>query len=61
VETDLGYHLIRVTDKKDAGATPYDEIKGMIEQYLQQQKVNQEVGQYIAGLKSKAKIETFLN
>ena len=61
VETQFGYHLIKVTDKKDAGVIPYDEIKGKIEQHLKQQKVNQEVGQYIAGLKSKAKIETFLN
>ena len=61
VETQFGYHLIKVTDKKDAGVIPYDEIKGKIAQHLKQQKVNQEVGQYIAGLKSKSKIETFLN
>lgn len=61
VETQFGYHLIKVTDKKDAGVMSYDEIKGKIEQHLKQQKINQEVGQYLAGLKSKAKIETFLN
>jgi peptidyl-prolyl cis-trans isomerase C len=61
VETQFGYHLIKVTDKKDAGVVPYDEIKEKIEQHLKQQKVNQEMGQYLAGLKSKVKIETFLN
>jgi peptidyl-prolyl cis-trans isomerase C len=61
VETQFGYHLIKVTDKKDASTVAYDEIKGKIEDYLKQQKVNEQLGQYVAQLKKGAKIETFLN
>lgn len=61
VETQFGYHLIKVTDKKDASTVAYDEIKGKIEDYMKQQKVNEQLVQYIAQLKAGAKIETFLN
>jgi peptidyl-prolyl cis-trans isomerase C len=60
VETQFGYHLIKVTDKKEASTVAYDDIKGKIEEYLKQQKVNEELGQYVGQLKAGAKIETFL-
>jgi peptidyl-prolyl cis-trans isomerase C len=61
VETQFGYHLIKVTDKKDASTVGFDEIKGKIEEYLKQQKVNEQLAQYVGQLKNGAKIETFLN
>jgi peptidyl-prolyl cis-trans isomerase C len=60
VETQFGYHLIKVTDKKDASTVAYDEIKTKIEDYMKQQKVNEQLTQYVAQLKKGAKIETFL-
>lgn len=60
VETQFGYHLIKVTDKKEAGVTPYDEIKSKIEQHLKQEKVNKELTAYVDQLKTQAKIEVFL-
>ena len=60
VETQFGYHLIKVVDKKDASTVSYDEIKGKIDDYLKQQKVNELLTQYVAQLKKGAKIETFL-
>ncbi len=59
VETQFGLHLIKVTEKKDPGVTPYDEIKDKIGQHLKQQEVGKQLEQYVAQLKSKAKIETF--
>jgi peptidyl-prolyl cis-trans isomerase C len=61
VETQFGYHLIKVTDKKDASTVAYDEIKGKIEEYMKQQKVNELLTQYVAQLKKGAKIEKFLS
>ena len=61
VETQFGYHLIKVTDKKDASTVPYDEIKGKIEEYMKQQKVNEQLTQYVGELKKSAKIEKFLS
>lgn len=57
VETQFGYHLIKVVDKKESGVIVYDEIKGEIESHLRQQKVNEQYAAYIEKLKSKAKVE----
>ena len=57
VETQFGYHLIKVVDKKESGVIVYEEIKGDIESHLRQQKVNEQYAAYIEVLKSKAKVE----
>jgi peptidyl-prolyl cis-trans isomerase C len=61
VETQFGYHLIKVTDKKDASTVAFDDVKAKLEDYMKQQKINEQLGQYVAQLKKGAKIETFLN
>ena len=61
VETPFGYHLIKVTGKKDASTVPFDDVKAKLEDYMKQQKINEQLGQYVAQLKKGAKIETFLN
>ncbi len=61
VETQFGYHVINLTEKKEAGITPYEEISERIGQHLKQEKMSKERDEYIAGLKSLAKIETFIN
>lgn len=59
VETQFGYHIIKLTDRKPAETTSLEEVKPKIKDYLKGQKVQQAVGQYIEGLKAKAKIERF--
>jgi len=60
VETEFGYHIIRVTDRKEPGTLSFDEIKPRIEQHLRSEKMAQEIPKYIETLKSKAKIEIFV-
>jgi len=60
VETKFGYHLIKVTDKKAEGTTPYEEVKSRIEKYLKEEKVQSEVRLYVDKLKETAKIERFI-
>jgi len=60
VETQFGYHLIKVVDKKAEGTTPYEEAKGQIEQRLKKEKLQEEITSYVAKLKEKAKVERFL-
>lgn len=57
VETQFGYHIIKVTEKKDAGSASFDEVKDRINEYLKNQKIQKGVLDYIANLKEKAKIE----
>lgn len=61
VESQFGYHLIKVTEKKPAGIRPFEQVKAPVEQHLKAQKAGQLRAQYIEELKAKAKIETFLN
>jgi peptidyl-prolyl cis-trans isomerase C len=60
VETEYGYHLIKVTDRKEAGVVSFDEIKPRIEQQIKSEKVGQQLAQYVEQLRSKAKVETFV-
>ncbi|MGA2400482.1 MAG: peptidylprolyl isomerase [Syntrophobacteraceae bacterium] len=60
VETEFGYHIIRVTDKKSPGTMSFDEIRPRIEQHLRAEKMSREIPQYIEAFKSKAKIEIFV-
>ena len=56
VETSYGYHIIKLTDKKDETTISYNDSKENIMSYLQNNKVNK----YVTDLRSKAKVETFL-
>jgi peptidyl-prolyl cis-trans isomerase C len=61
VETQFGYHIIKVTEKKDAGSAKFDEVKDRIQEYLKNQKIQKGVLDYITQLKEKAKIEKITN
>jgi peptidyl-prolyl cis-trans isomerase C len=60
VETEFGYHIIKLTDKKEPGTMTFDEVKPRIEQQLKNEKMSQEYHKYVEALKSKAKIEIFV-
>ena len=59
LETQSGYHLIKVTDKKPAGIIPYKEVLPMIERQLKKEKKKTETQSYIENLKKSAKIKRF--
>lgn len=52
VETRFGFHIIRVEEKSAGGATPYEEVKPQIAQYLEQQKQQEAVQAYLEELKN---------
>ncbi|NBF41107.1 MAG: peptidylprolyl isomerase [Spirochaetes bacterium] len=51
VETRFGFHIIRVEEKSEGGATPYEEVEPQIAQYLEQQKQQEAVQTYLDELK----------
>ncbi|MBR1775677.1 peptidylprolyl isomerase [bacterium] len=57
VQTPYGYHIIKVTDRMEAGTTPYDSIKDEIKYYLETQKQIEVIKNLTAGLMKNAKIE----
>lgn len=57
VKTDYGYHIIRVTDRKEAGLVPFDEVKNEIKTKLTQDKRNKAFQTYITSKQAKATIK----
>ena len=60
VETQFGYHIIKLTEKKPAATIEYKDAKAKIEEYLKGQKVNETIQKYLEDTKKTAKIEMLL-
>ena len=56
VQTQFGYHIIKVTDKKEAGKYEFDEIKESLKQSMINTIVNHKIRKYTEGLRKKAEI-----
>lgn len=56
VETEYGYHIIKVTDHKDAGTIPYEEAEEKIIEQLNKNKQVELTNEYIKSLKADADI-----
>jgi peptidyl-prolyl cis-trans isomerase C len=57
VETKFGYHLIEVIDRKPETTVALEDVRGRIEQYLKQQKVQENVRMYVEDLKEEADVK----
>jgi len=60
VETEYGFHIIKVTDKKAAKTITLDESKEDIRTGLKSNKINSDVSKYVTDLRSKANVEIYL-
>ena len=60
VQTRFGCHLIKVTEKRPETIIAFADIKDRLQQYLKDEKLQQEVTVYVEELTTKAKVETFL-
>ena len=57
--TGHGFHVLKVTDKKPGGLSPFEAEKAKIEKFLTNKKVSQATRDYIETLKKQAKIKTY--
>ena len=60
VETQFGFHIIKVTDKQPAKTVPLDQVRPQIQQYLEGQARQEQTQAFLASLKSKGKVEIFI-
>lgn len=60
VETQFGYHIIKVTDSKKASTVEYKEARSRIDDYLKSQKVSAAIGDYLNEARKNATIEVLL-
>ena len=57
VETQFGYHIIKLTEKQDASTESFDSVKGKITEFLKRDKVQKELTAYLEELRKTGKIE----
>ena len=60
VKTEFGYHIIKVTDKKEAKAATYEESKAQIKDIIMAEKLPTTFDTWMQGKYSEYKIENLL-
>ena len=60
VETEFGFHIIKVAEKQAPRAVPLEEVRQRLEQYLERQNREQQTDAFINGLKTKGKIDILI-
>jgi peptidyl-prolyl cis-trans isomerase C len=58
VETQFGYHVIKLTDRKPAETVKFADAKGKIEAYLKNQQAQKPLAEYIEKVRKAAKVES---
>jgi parvulin-like peptidyl-prolyl isomerase len=60
IETRVGFHIIRVGEQRPEGPVPFEETREMIRARLTAREREEKIGDYVAGLKEKARVERLL-
>jgi peptidyl-prolyl cis-trans isomerase C len=60
VETQFGYHIIKLAELRPSSLMPYEEVAPRIEQFLGQQRIQEEIETEVETLKTKTKVEIFI-
>ena len=60
VETQFGYHIIKLTDKKDEKTIGFEEAKEEISRSLKREKIAESYKKFYADLRDKANVDIFL-
>ena len=60
VETDFGFHIIKVAEKKEGRTIPLEEVRPQVEQYLERLNRQEQTETFVNGLKAKGKIEILI-
>jgi peptidyl-prolyl cis-trans isomerase C len=59
VETQFGFHIIKVEEKKDPSVEPFDKVKDRINQKLLQERVKSKVTEFIENAMKEEKVEIY--
>lgn len=60
VETQFGFHIIKVVEKQTARTVPLDEVRPQVTQFLENQNRQRETQAFVAGLRAKGKVEILI-
>ncbi len=60
IKTQFGWHVIKVTERKEGRQRPFDEVRESIEKLLKNKKSRRAKADLLKNIKAEAKVETFL-
>jgi peptidyl-prolyl cis-trans isomerase C len=60
VESQFGYHIIKLHEKRSAGVMTYEEVEGRIDEFLKRRTLQQKIETEIQTLKAQGKVEVFI-
>ncbi len=60
IETRLGYHIIKVGERRPEGVVPFDEAKASIRARILARQRDEKIQEFVGGLRQKARIERHL-
>jgi peptidyl-prolyl cis-trans isomerase C len=60
VETQFGFHIIKVAEKQAARTIPLDEVRPQVEQFLQNQNRQEQTEIFVKALRSKSTVEILI-
>jgi parvulin-like peptidyl-prolyl isomerase len=58
LESDEGFHIVRVLERKEAGREPFSEVQGKIREKLKDERFRAAIEHYLARLRREARIWT---
>ena len=61
VETQFGYHIMKLTDKKSARTLTFEEVEGDVQNFLLNTRRQAALSKFVEELKSKARIEILID
>jgi len=53
-----GFHIVRVVERRPAGRVPFEEAQAEIRQKIKTQRLNQQINDFVAGLKERTSVWT---
>lgn len=57
VETEFGYHIIKLTDRKPSRTIPLSEVQDKLKSFLKSMEINKKLTEYIASLRKTADVK----
>lgn len=57
VETQFGYHIVKLTEKQESTTESFDNVKGKIMEFLKREKVQKQLSEFVDEQRKAAKIE----
>ena len=57
VETEFGFHVIKLIDKKPERTIPLSEVHDKLKNFLKSMEVNKKLSEYLADLRKKADVK----